>query len=196
MVHSNLFDRVPAPVVDTWLDVSNYPWVRNIVAPTERITITHTMLADAKLVADGYHLRADSPAIDSGGQLGPGDDIDGQFRPQGARPDIGADEYFAGIAPQNIKLLCPTIGTGISAIDATVSPDNLTRPVTYTMTSGNQPMITTRDWMTSTLGIVWGHTGTQTIVVTASNPIGSVYAKCAVNVVALPVRKTLPVMFR
>jgi hypothetical protein len=40
------------------------------------------------------HLRAGSPGIDEGNPSGgPSTDVDGQSRPRGGRPDIGADEY-------------------------------------------------------------------------------------------------------
>ncbi len=48
---------------------------------------------DPLLTAD-YHLRPGSPAIDAGMDAGVNVDIDGQPRPLGAAPDIGADEYY------------------------------------------------------------------------------------------------------
>ena len=48
---------------------------------------------DPLLTAD-YHLRAGSPAIDAGMVAGVGTDIDGQPRPLGFAPDIGADEHY------------------------------------------------------------------------------------------------------
>jgi hypothetical protein len=42
--------------------------------------------------ADGYHLTANSAAVDLGVDAGVDDDIDGESRPVG-RPDIGADEW-------------------------------------------------------------------------------------------------------
>jgi len=57
------------------------------------------LLAPAAL---DFHLRAASPAIDSGDQgLVPPDDIDGEPRPFGARVDIGADE-FSGARPPEV----------------------------------------------------------------------------------------------
>lgn len=48
---------------------------------------------DPKFAADGYHLTADSShAIDQGVDAGVAFDIDGDARPIGAAPDIGADE--------------------------------------------------------------------------------------------------------
>jgi len=40
-----------------------------------------------------YHLQTGSPAIDAGVDAGVAADIDGQSRPVGAHPDIGADEW-------------------------------------------------------------------------------------------------------
>jgi len=42
--------------------------------------------------ADGYHLTAASAAVDAGVEAGVYNDIDGQPRPLGTAPDIGADE--------------------------------------------------------------------------------------------------------
>jgi hypothetical protein len=39
-----------------------------------------------------YHLRPDSPAIDVGIDVGVTSDVDGDSRPIGDFPDIGADE--------------------------------------------------------------------------------------------------------
>jgi hypothetical protein len=43
---------------------------------------------------DGYHLTSHSAAIDKGVPAGVFTDIDGQPRPYGAAPDLGADEYW------------------------------------------------------------------------------------------------------
>jgi hypothetical protein len=42
---------------------------------------------------DGYHLRAGSAAIDRGVDAGVTSDIDGNARPYGSAPDLGAVEY-------------------------------------------------------------------------------------------------------
>ena len=41
-----------------------------------------------------YRIRGDSAAIDAGVPAGVDLDIDGELRPAGAAPDIGADEYW------------------------------------------------------------------------------------------------------
>jgi hypothetical protein len=51
----------------------------------------------AALAADGYHLNANSDAVDAGLDVGVADDVDGQLRPIGPAPDVGADEYVAAI---------------------------------------------------------------------------------------------------
>lgn len=44
-----------------------------------------------------YHLSAGSVAIEAGTEAGVRHDIDGQARPAGPRPDLGADEFPAGL---------------------------------------------------------------------------------------------------
>jgi len=59
-------------------------------APT--FIANNPLTGDPKLDAT-YHLRPGSAAIDAGVDAGVTTDIDGDVRPQGAAPDIGADEY-------------------------------------------------------------------------------------------------------
>jgi hypothetical protein len=61
------------------------------------LTDTGTIAADPMFVdaaRHDYHLQADSPAIDAGAAaLSPSTDLDGNARPTGASPDIGAHEH-------------------------------------------------------------------------------------------------------
>jgi hypothetical protein len=58
----------------------------------------HDISADPRLVdpdAGDFHLAADSPCIDAGDPANyPPTDFEGEARPNGAAPDIGADEYY------------------------------------------------------------------------------------------------------
>lgn len=60
------------------------------------VTSTVNLWADplfANPALDDYHLRAGSAAIDVGVDAGVGTDIDGEPRPRGTNPDLGADEF-------------------------------------------------------------------------------------------------------
>jgi fibronectin-binding autotransporter adhesin len=56
------------------------------------IAVTHEITGDPAFAPDGYHLTAGSAAIDQGVDAGVTTDIDGEHRPQGPAPDLGADE--------------------------------------------------------------------------------------------------------
>ncbi|HFD39379.1 MAG TPA: DUF11 domain-containing protein, partial [Anaerolineae bacterium] len=56
------------------------------------IVVSHTLTGDPAFDADGYHLTGASAALDAGTDAGVEEDIDGDFRPQGAGYDLGADE--------------------------------------------------------------------------------------------------------
>jgi hypothetical protein len=59
-------------------------------------TINHTndRLGDPAFAADGYHLTSPSAAVDKGLEAGVLIDIDGDPRPAGPLPDLGADEFW------------------------------------------------------------------------------------------------------
>lgn len=57
------------------------------------VTITNAYTGSPAFAADGYHLTAVSAAIDRGIMAGITTDIDGDSRPSGIAPDLGADEY-------------------------------------------------------------------------------------------------------
>ena len=59
-------------------------------------TGTINLWDDPAFAADGYHLKADSAAINKGVDSGVATDIDGDRRPQGGLFDLGADEFYVG----------------------------------------------------------------------------------------------------
>ncbi len=82
------------------------------------INMTHAITGAPALAADGYHLTGSSATIDAGVDAGVASDIDGEQRPMGLAPDLGADE-FPGPA-----LLLGTAGQAIV---------NIGEPLTYTV---------------------------------------------------------------
>ncbi len=62
---------------------------------TGTIAVTHEITGDPAFAPDGYHLTEASAAIDQGVDAGVTTDIDGDPRPRGLAPDLGADEFFA-----------------------------------------------------------------------------------------------------
>jgi hypothetical protein len=65
-----------------------------VVTPTlGTVHQTGSFTGTAAFAADGYHLTETSDAVDTGVFAGVGHDIDGERRPMGGGPDVGADEY-------------------------------------------------------------------------------------------------------
>jgi fibronectin-binding autotransporter adhesin len=64
------------------------------IAGTGTVLASNQYTGTPAFAADGYHLTAGSAAIDKGLDAGVSTDIDGQPRPDGDAPDLGADEYY------------------------------------------------------------------------------------------------------
>ena len=62
------------------------------VGGSPTFTAVNPLTGDPKLSAT-YHLQSGSAAIDAGVDAGVTTDLDGEARPNGAAPDIGADEF-------------------------------------------------------------------------------------------------------
>jgi hypothetical protein len=71
-------------------------WYSNTVNVVGYVAVTKAYTGHPAFDADGYHLTATSAAIDKGVFAGVGTDVDGDMRPDGCFPDLGADEFIPG----------------------------------------------------------------------------------------------------
>jgi len=97
----------------------------------------HHPIGDPKFVDPlhgDYHLRLGSAAIDTGANVGISIDIDGEARPYGIAPDIGADEYHPSTLPAAVTdLRVTTALTDSHSLTATLRWTAPINAVTYTL---------------------------------------------------------------
>ena len=67
-------------------------WYANDTDYSSNVIHANDHSGDPAFAPDGYHLTLSSAAIDAGVDAGVTTDIDGDTRPQGSGPDLGADE--------------------------------------------------------------------------------------------------------
>jgi len=70
-------------------------WDANDTNPGDNVVHSNDVSGNSAFAADGYHLTYQSAALSRGLDIGVNTDIDGQRRPVGSGPDLGADEYVA-----------------------------------------------------------------------------------------------------
>ena len=134
------------------------------VAGTPDFEAIDGLVGDPKL--DGaYHLLWGSAAIDAGVDIDLTKDIDGDHRPQGPLPDVGADE-FVQAAPASVTIIGPPTGLvdESHAFTAIVSPITATKPITYTWSpdpAGGQGA--------EMASYTWESSGGKRVTVTAEN---------------------------
>ncbi len=87
------------------------------------INVTNSHGGNPLFAADGYHIKPGSGAIDNSISAGVTTDIDGDARPQGAAPDLGADE-FVPLPDVSITKIGPSL---------IISPSNSPLAVAYTI---------------------------------------------------------------
>jgi len=123
-----------------------------------------------------YRLQAGSAALDQGIDAGVAQDLDGEHRPQGLAPDIGADEYLEIAAPLSVTLSGPSaVQTGlIATFMAEVSPQMATQPLTYEWQATDLGLISQGGGLTDTAGFTWTTPGPKTVTVIVSNDQGKV----------------------
>jgi hypothetical protein len=124
-----------------------------------------------------YRLGPGSAAIDRGANAGVTTDIDGDPRPNGPLPDIGADEFYCDCLT-DVTISGPTRGVTSTAytFTATVSPPTATLPTSYTWQASEQPLTSHAVFNrpTDTLVFSWTIAGAKIVTVTAANCGGSV----------------------
>lgn len=146
-------------------------------------------LAGEPMLDGSYRLQAGSAALDQGIDAGISRDLDGEHRPQGLGPDIGADEYLQLAAPVSVNLSGPlSVDTGIEAVFlAEVSPQSATQPLTYAWSATDLDPVSRPGGLSDTAGFTWLEPGTKTVTVIVSNAQGetseSWQVKVSVNLI-------------
>ena len=126
------------------------------------------------LLDGSYHLQPGSAALDQGTDAGISRDLDGEHRPQGLGPDIGADEYLQLAAPVSVNLSGPSsVETGFEAVFlAEVSPQAATQPLTYAWSATGLDPVSQPGGLSDTVGFTWLVPGKKTVTVIVSNAEG------------------------
>jgi len=82
-------------------------------SPTAVVTVQNERTGDPAFASDGYHITTGSAAIDAGVEAGVTADVDGEARPFGAGPDLGADELATvetTAEPSQASTITATVG--------------------------------------------------------------------------------------
>jgi hypothetical protein len=161
------------------------------VEGTPTFEAINPLTGDPKLDAD-YRLQPGSDAIDAGVDAGIDHDLDGQLRPEGAAPDIGADE-FVPVKPVGVSVSGPTegiVGESYTFV-ATPIPVTATTPITYTWS-----LTPTSGQGTDTAIYSWTTPGTKTLTVLLENPIGTVLVPGAHTITIRDYEVCLPLVIR
>ncbi len=146
-----------------------------------------------------YHLTAASAAVDAGAAVSLTYDVDGQTRPQGTAPDLGADEFPAACAsPTGLQVDGPrsrTVGL-FASLTATVVPTTATPAFTFLWEADGQASEAHPNRLTPVDGqrYAWTAPGVRGITVTLFTPCGTVTATHVLTVTGQ--RLYLPVVLR
>ncbi|MFN2222612.1 MAG: choice-of-anchor Q domain-containing protein, partial [Candidatus Promineifilaceae bacterium] len=140
------------------------------------------------LLDETYHLSSGSAAIDAGVSSGLSHDIDGQYRPQGAAPDIGADEFYQEIAPSGVSIsgLGTVVAQSPADFVAEVTPLATTLPMTYVWQATDHEPITQTAGLSDTVSFTWSGLGSKVIQVSATNAYGTVNDSFNLEVIGEP----------
>ena len=152
------------------------------------ITVENAFTGDPVFASDGYHLTSNSAAVDKGIPTDVTTDIDGQTRPYGPAPDLGADEFVLITPPSSVTLNGPVDGTinNPYTFTAAVTPITTTTPITYLWEATEQTSITHTSDVTDQASFEWMTPGDKVITVTATNITGTVSDVYTVTINAIP----------
>ncbi|MGD2146185.1 MAG: right-handed parallel beta-helix repeat-containing protein, partial [Anaerolineae bacterium] len=92
-------------------------------APTAVVGVLHQFTGDPAFASDGYHVGSGSAAVNRGVDAGLSTDIDGESRPYGSSPDLGADERSSAILVTNANDSGP--GSLRQAMEEAISGDTV-----------------------------------------------------------------------
>ena len=151
---------------------------------TPEFIAIETLSGDPMLDVD-YRLQAGSAALDQGIDAGVARDLDGDHRPQGLAPDIGADEYLEVAAPALVTLSGPSsVQAGVEAVFlAEVAPQTATQPLTYEWSATDFEPLSRPGGLSDTAGFTWLEPGLKSVTVTVSNGQGEASESWPVTVV-------------
>jgi hypothetical protein len=168
--------------------------VTTTITGTGVISVENEYFGDPAFAPDGYHLTENSAALDNGIPTSVITDIDGEPRPYGAAPDLGADEYFIPTPPAAVNITGPTVGfvNNPYTFTATVTPISTTVPITYKWQATDQSAIVHSSENTDQAAFTWTIQGTKVLTVTASNITGTVNSTYTITINAVP-PKTLEI---
>ncbi len=124
---------------------------------------TNPITASPAFAADGYHLTSASAAVDAGIDAGVVDDIDGEPRPLGTAPDLGADESPFALSASGMQVTkladvpaWKAYYTGINVPPSTILEQSYLIPYVYNVSATAPHVIsyTIRDVFPQVLDLV------------------------------------------
>lgn len=176
--------------------------LHNVAIPTLSLGGSPTFIAvnpvnGSPLLDANYRLQAGSAAIDAGINTGLSHDLDGQYRPQGAAADIGADEYYQLVAPQQLGISGPSTAVAQTAetYSVVLAPMEATQPITYVWQASGLDPITHTGGLSDTADLTWNIVGSKIITVVAINAAGRLEDTYPIDVIGQPrltIRKYAP----